>query len=1101
MPAILVFNTDLKKRRLVGIIAILCLLGLFLIFNRIPKLDTVEADLAIATSPATQCFQGFCIEQADERSLWERWWDFSISYLNAVWIGMVFAFTMAGIAEAFIFPRDMNERFIGRGFKGILKGVVIGPVMNLCSACIVPIAATFRRRGADVGTTVAITQGSSTMNLPALIMVTLVFVPTIGGGRIALSILGAFLIGPIVARVLKSQKDPLIAEEIVPSAGLEDGISWKSSLSTAFLLFLRATVRQSLRLGPVMIIAGFASGLVIQWISPDTVTSWIGDDVLGIVVAASLGIAINVPLMFEIPLVAAMLLAGMGAAPATTLLFTAAAGGPITFWGLAKAISKKGTLVLGISTWILGVAGGLVVLGILVMRDSDRSFSFKADYSGIESVGTSVFSQNLRIDGPSGTIQPSYSPPVVSEISISTDGSDSPVPFYDYSTIQTFQNIAPTALGGKIEAQNYRPGLVIFDYDRDGDLDFYITSESDQANMLYQNQSGLIFEDVAEQAGVSAVSSNGTGAIACDVNNDGFQDLYIGSRGMMGDGLDYRAAIRRLSDKGKWDLPSADVLLLNNGNGTFKDISESAFGESINLRSAGSIACADVNNDGWLDIYVGNTIDEDFWIFDQPSHPGHFNVLYLNGQDLTFTEIAQSAGVRGPEIYMRTEDGEPIVFKDAASQISYEGYDPNAEDASGDPIGDPTGRTHSVLFMDIDGDGDQDLWLANDGDRLHLFRNDSTKSSVLFTSITSEIEGGKVGNWMGFAVSDYDGDLDLDVFVTNIGYHLRLWPPQETPGGDCKYQERFPQGTCLHFLLRNDLELSNTTGLGKPSFTDVAETTSVIPSRTMPPSSLEPSNIHSYWEVPKGLGAYDFGYGTTFFDMDNDGITDLYWLGSEGPPGNSVYPSAGRMLKGIGDGNFVDVTVESHLVDAENVDYSVTDPSDPLFNRTSQRIGFEFHLNGKGLAHGDFNGDGYVDLVGTNSSGPVWDNVLEGFKPALGPLFVWINSPGDNHWVTIRLKGRMAIDGSGSNADAVGARVQITSTDEDGSNPVKQVREVRAGSSYISMDSIDLEFGIASSRLVDEVIIYWPSGVVQTLEDLAIDEVHLIIEPSAEAVP
>ena len=117
---------------------------------------------------------------------------------------------------------------------------------------------------------------------------------------------------------------------------------------------------------------------------------------------------------------------------------------------------------------------------------------------------------------------------------------------------------------------------------------------------------------------------------------------------------------------------------------------------------------------------------------------------------------------------MRTEDGEPIVFKDAASQRSYEGYDPNAEDASGDPIGDPTGRTHSVLFMDIDGDGDQDLWLANDGDRLHLFRNDSTKSSVLFTSITSEIEGGKVGNWMGFAVSDYDGDLDLDLSLIHI---------------------------------------------------------------------------------------------------------------------------------------------------------------------------------------------------------------------------------------------------------------------------------------------------------------------------------------------
>ncbi len=58
-------DTDLKKRRLVGIIAATVLLGLFLTFNRIPKLDTVEADLAIVTSPVAQCFQGFCLENTD----------------------------------------------------------------------------------------------------------------------------------------------------------------------------------------------------------------------------------------------------------------------------------------------------------------------------------------------------------------------------------------------------------------------------------------------------------------------------------------------------------------------------------------------------------------------------------------------------------------------------------------------------------------------------------------------------------------------------------------------------------------------------------------------------------------------------------------------------------------------------------------------------------------------------------------------------------------------------------------------------------------------------------------------------------------------------
>ena len=94
-------DTDLKKRRLVGIGFAAVLLVLFLLFNRIPKLDTVAADLAIATSPMAECFQGFCLEDPDKKNLWERWWNFSLTYLNLVWIGMTFAFVMAGITEAF----------------------------------------------------------------------------------------------------------------------------------------------------------------------------------------------------------------------------------------------------------------------------------------------------------------------------------------------------------------------------------------------------------------------------------------------------------------------------------------------------------------------------------------------------------------------------------------------------------------------------------------------------------------------------------------------------------------------------------------------------------------------------------------------------------------------------------------------------------------------------------------------------------------------------------------------------------------------------------------------------------------------------------------
>ena len=131
--------------------------------------------------------------------------------------------------------------------------------------------------------------------------------------------------------------------------------------------------------------------------------------------------------------------------------------------------------------------------------------------------------------------------------------------------------------------------------------------------------------------------------------------------------------------------------------------------------------------------------------------------------------------------------------------------------------------------------------------------------------------------------------------------------------------------------------------------------------------------------------------------------------------------------------------------------------------------------------HGDLNGDGYVDLIGTNSSGFNWDPTLGEWVPAAGPLFVWMNGGGENHWITLRLQGRMGVDGTGSNADGIGARVYVRTTVEGNATPLVQVQEVRAGSSYLSMDSIELEFGVGLAPMVEEILVLWPSGVRQVL--------------------
>ena len=230
--------------------------------------------------------------------------------------------------------------------------------------------------------------------------------------------------------------------------------SWTEALSGGFRDWARTSVGYLVRLGPLMVVAGFASGLAIQWISPDTVARYFGNDLQGVAIAATLGILINVPLLFEIPLVALGLMLGMGTAPAAALLFTAAAGGPVTFWGLAQVIPKRAIASFATATWILGAAGGLAVMGIgAFLWDSTASASVDASAvaRGVGDSSAAITDQELvdvSGDGPVGVVR--------------------------------FTNEAHKLFGGKSALMSRFPGVAIFDYDRDGDHDIYITqAESD----------------------------------------------------------------------------------------------------------------------------------------------------------------------------------------------------------------------------------------------------------------------------------------------------------------------------------------------------------------------------------------------------------------------------------------------------------------------------------------------------------------------------------------------------------------------------------------------------------------------------------------------
>ena len=364
-------NTTLGRQRIVGGVIFLVLFSVFSIFNRFPKLDTVQRDVDIVTAVEGtsgqgigDCFQGFCIEATPEAGLLQRWMDFSVHYLWLVTIGMIFAFLVAGLTDTFFFPDSAVDGFGGWGLRGSLQGLAVGPAMTLCSACIVPVANSFRQRGASVSSTIAITQGSATLNAPALLMALAIFTPLLAGSRIVLSVLGTLLIGPMVAWATGTDRKTDHRSALLSTWSPTAAAGWGSATRRGLVDWMRSSVGFFFRLTPVMILAGFASGLALQWLTPATVSQYLGNHLLGIIIAATIGIMVNVPLMFEIPLVAGLMIVGMGTAPAAALLFTAAAAGPITFWGLAKSISGRGVGALTAALWILGVAGGLTVWGL-----------------------------------------------------------------------------------------------------------------------------------------------------------------------------------------------------------------------------------------------------------------------------------------------------------------------------------------------------------------------------------------------------------------------------------------------------------------------------------------------------------------------------------------------------------------------------------------------------------------------------------------------------------------------------------------------------------------------------------------------------------------
>ena len=310
-----------------------------------------------------------------------------------------------------------------------------------------------------------------------------------------------------------------------------------------------------------------------------------------------------------------------------------------------------------------------------------------------------------------------------------------------------------------------------------------------------------------------------------------------------------------------------------------------------------------------------------------------------------------------------------------------------------DPGGMFLGKGLGVVAADFDADGNPDLYIANDDTPNYLFYNkgDGTFAEIAILAGCAYSADGIAQAGMGVDADDYNGDGHLDIFVTNFSYETNT-------------------------LYRNN---------GDGTFTDVS------------------------YKARLGEESYLFlGFGTGFFDADNDGHLDIFVANGHIFPNVErttdviSYKQPNQLFRNQGDGTFAEVQLEEQ--------YAVS----------------------RGTLFGDYDNDGDTDLLITQLNGTV--TLLQN------------ESATSNNWLRLKLIGTR------SNRDGIGTRVTLTLGDES------QTREVHAGSSYLSSNDPRLLFGLGEQTVVDKLRIHWQSGVAQILEDIEINQELVVTEPFSD---
>ena len=513
-----------------------------------------------------------------------------------------------------------------------------------------------------------------------------------------------------------------------------------------------------------------------------------------------------------------------------------------------------------------------------------------------------------------------------------------------------------------------------------------------------------------------------------------------------------------------------------------------AYGGKLLPETLGS-GCAflDYDRDGWQDILLINGMD---W----PGHRRQRSMLklYRNNRNGTFSDVTRAAGL-DVELYGMgvaagdyNNDGFPDLFISCVGQSRLfrntgKGTFVDVTNASG--LQGRQGLSTSALWFDYDRDGLLDLFVCNyvrwspehdvfcsldgthksyctpeayRGDTCWLFRNrgngtfeDVTASSGIFDSSSKSL---------GVAMFDYDQDGWPDLLVANDTQPNKLYKNlRNGKFKDVGVEAGLAFSTDGKARAGMGIDTGDFENTGKPGVAITNfdnEMIGLYHSASTGSAGRGSGGSGTYDDIAMaaGLGAPSrntLGFGCAFFDVNLDGWLDLAVANGHidetvrNIHGNVGYAQAPQLFLNEGGGKFRDVARQLGG-------------------------GFETPIVGRGLAYGDFDRDGDLDLLMTTNNGPayLYRNDLNAGNRSI----------------------RFQLVGTKSNRDAIGAAVRIFLGGQS------QSRVVRGGSSYLSQSELPVTFGVGKSEKIERVTIEWPSGRTEEYKDLTAGRAYEIIE-------